>query len=81
MYFHTINALELQNKLIQNIQSITDLNFLNALQTMISRKTDGYALTDAQQESVDVSRKQFKAGEFKDQNTMLKEMKNWLNEK
>ncbi len=74
-----MNALELQNKLIQNIQNITDVNFLNALQTIIGRKTDGYALTDAQQESIDVSRNQFIKGEFKDQNTMLKEMKNWLN--
>lgn len=76
-----MNALELQNKLIQNIQNITDVNFLNALQTIIGRKADLYPLIDAQQESIEVSRKQFQKGEFKDQNTMINEMKDWLNEK
>jgi hypothetical protein len=73
-----MDIIELQNKLIKDIQKITDEELLNTIYQIIHSGTDIYKLTPEQKESIRVSREQIKRGEFKSHETVMKETRKWL---
>lgn len=76
-----MSSSELREKIIRDIKHINDGNFLEAVHSLImSRKNDvPYELTPQQKMSIEISRKQFKTGNFKQQDGLFREVRKWLN--
>lgn len=72
---------ELQNLLISDIQQIKNKNFLNAIYSIVHSGSTFGELNQEQKESIRVSRRQISKGEFKYQDVMIDQMKQWLKEK
>jgi len=73
------NTVQIKNNLISRIKTSTDLNFLKALQTIFdSSEQSLYELTNEQGESIEISRNQIKNGDFKTNETVISELKEWL---
>jgi len=72
-------ATEIKTSLINRINSIDDLNFLQAVQTIFdAAEKNLYQLTQEQSESIEVSRKQIASGKFKESHKVLSELRQWL---
>jgi len=78
-----MNTLEVKNHIIQRLSQIDDLNFLNAIKTIIESTANDnvYYLTEIQKEKLQESREQAKRGEVMDNDEVFKEIESWLEEK
>jgi hypothetical protein len=71
--------LDIKNNLINRIMSIDDINFLQALQTIFDVTDKNlFQLSDEQNASIEISRKQIASGEYKDNETVLSDLRQWL---
>jgi hypothetical protein len=71
--------LNIKNNLINRIMSIDDINFLQALQTIFDVTDKNlFQLSDEQNASIEISRKQIASGEYKDNETVLSDLRQWL---
>jgi len=78
-----METLELKNDLIQKIEAINDISFLEAIKTILDAKTEmtTLALTDEQLHEIIISKKEIEHGLFIEQGELEKEIKGWLKEK
>lgn len=75
-------SAQIKDNLITRIKNSDDLNFLKALQAIFDTSEQSlYHLSDEQAKSIDISREQIKAGEFKTNERVMSEMKEWLSKK
>ncbi len=73
---------QIKHNLIARIKASTDLNFLQALQTIFdSSEQSIFELSKAQQESIKESRTELEKGEALDNDLVLREMQEWLTKK
>jgi len=72
-------ALELRNNLIHRIGHIDDVNFLQAIQTILDASDKAVFLLNKEQlESISESRKQLKNGEGIKHKDVMSDLKGWL---
>ncbi|MBX9853342.1 MAG: hypothetical protein K2X86_16475 [Cytophagaceae bacterium] len=77
-----MNSIDLKTKLIEKINEIEDIEFLEAIKTILDTKTgDLYVLSDKQKESIEVSRRQIKGGKFFKNDEVFTELKEWIKKK
>lgn len=75
-------SAQIKDSLIARIKNSDDLNFLKALQTIFDTSEQSlYPLNDEQIKSIEISREQIKAGNFKTNERVMSEMKEWLSKK
>ncbi|MGB6036108.1 MAG: hypothetical protein WBG42_07555 [Cryomorphaceae bacterium] len=72
---------EKQNRIINEIKKIKDLDFLESLEMMLSNKTNTYTLSEEKLRLVEESQGQIKSGNSKSHKELIEEMKRWLSEK
>lgn len=73
---------QIKKNLISRIKDSTDLNFLNALQTIFdSSEQELYQLSNDQKTAIEISRMEIKNGNFHKNEEVISEMKEWLNKK
>ena len=73
---------QIKNNLISRIKNSTDLSFLKALQTIFDTSEQAlFQISSEQETSISVGRKQLKAGEFSNNESVISEMKEWLTKK
>ena len=75
-----METLELKNVLIQRIESINDISFLEAIKTILDAKTESKTLflTDELKKEIFNSKKEIEQGLFIEQRELDKEIKKWL---
>jgi len=72
----------IKNNLIRRIQDSEDLNFLKALQTIFDTSEQAlYPLSKEQEASIEIGRSDIKNGNFVDNETVISEMREWLEKK
>ena len=78
-----MNTLEVRSHIMQKLNQINDLKFLNALKIIVDSTTDDniYHLTEIQKEKLQESREQAKRGEVMDNDKVFEEIELWLEEK
>ena len=75
-------TLQIKTGLINRINSIDDLNFLQAIQTIFdATEKNLFPLNDDQVRSISRSRKQIASGQYKGNNEVLFELRKWLKRK
>lgn len=73
---------QIKNNLISRIKNSSDLSFLRALQTIIDTSEQSlFQLSQEQETSISIGRKQIKTGEFVNNESVISEMKEWLAKK
>ncbi len=73
---------QIKNNLISRIQNSKDLKFLTAIQTIFdSTEQTLYPISQEQENSIEISRKQIKNKEFSSNESVISEMKKWLTKK
>lgn len=76
-----MNTLELKNSLKVRIDYINDMKFLNALHTLVESKTENIiVLNEFQKEIINKSKKEFLEGNYFTNDSVNKEIKQWLRE-
>ena len=76
------STAHIKNNLIRRIQDSEDLNFLKALQTIFDTSEQAlYPLSDEQEASIEAGRNDIKNGNFVANETVISEMKEWLEKK
>lgn len=77
-----MNTIELKKNLKSKIDCITDNDFLIALNTIVTSKTqDIIPLSEEQKLQIKKSQKEYAAGNYFDNDTVNEEMEKWLREK
>jgi predicted transcriptional regulator len=77
-----MTSIDLKTKLIEIINEIEDIEFLEAIKTILDSKTAGhYALTDKQKENIEVGRQQIQNGNFLKNDEVFSELKEWIKKK
>ena len=78
-----MSTIELKNTIIEKLSQIDDPSFLKAIKTIVESKAneDVYKLSDFQKERIEESRVQMKLGQTISNETLQKEIKQWLNTK
>jgi hypothetical protein len=77
-----MKSSDLKTKLIERINEIEDLEFLEAIKTILDSKTaEPFPLSDQQKESIEISRQQIKNGDFLKNNEVFSDLKEWLKKK
>ncbi len=77
-----MNTLELKNIVISQISQIEDKSFLSALKTILDSKSkEKITLSAAQKDEIRTSKKEIGKKEFQDNDSLDKELKQWLTEK
>ncbi len=72
-------AHELRNNLIHRIEHIDDVNFLQAIQTILDSSDKGvFELNELQLKSISESRKELENGDGVDHEKVLSSLKGWL---
>jgi len=75
-------SAQIKESLITRIKNSDDINFLKALQTIFDTSEQSlYPLNEEQIKSIEISREQIKAGNFKTNERVMSEMKEWLSKK
>ncbi len=74
------NAIQIKNNLISRIKNSKDLSLLKALQTIFD-SLEEYHLSDAQKESIKMSRDEISVGNYIDNSTAISDIKEWLKKK
>jgi predicted transcriptional regulator len=74
-----MTTIELKKQLINRISEIDDESFLQAIKTILDSKTQSQviALTEAQRQEIDESKKQVEAGEFIEQDELDQKFNQW----
>ena len=74
-----MNTLELRNIVMAQVSQIEDKSLLSALKTIIETKVKPQIiLSDAQRSEIKASQKEVEAGNFKDNDVLDKEIRQWL---
>ncbi len=78
-----MNTIELKNILIQQIATINDKPFLEAIKTILDTKSESKVinLTNEQRLEIIESRKEIEKGLFVENDKLEKEIEKWLAEK
>lgn len=77
-----MNTLELKNIVISQISQIEDKSFLSALKTILDSKSkEKITLSKEQKNEIRASKKEILKNEFQDNDSLDKEVKQWLTEK
>lgn len=77
-----MSSIDLKTKLIEKINEIEDIEFLEAIKTILDTKSGNlYALSDKQKESIEVGRQQIKDGDFLKNDDVFTELKEWIKKK
>jgi len=77
-----MTSIDLKTKLIEIINNIEDVEFLEAIKTILDSKSENlYALSDKQKESIEVGRQQIKTGDFLKNDEVFSELKEWIKKK
>ena len=76
-----MTAIELKKLLINRIEEINDVSFLNAIKTILDTKTQSQiiTLTSEQRYEIRESKKEIEQGLFIEQVELDKEFNKWLN--
>lgn len=76
-----MTTIELKKQLINRISEIDDESFLQAIKTILDSKTQSQviALTKAQSQEIDESKKQVEVGEFIGQDELDQKFNQWKN--
>jgi hypothetical protein len=76
-----MTTIELKRQLINRISEIDDESFLQAIKTILDSKTQSQviALTKAQRQEIDESKKQVEVGEFIGQDELDQKFNQWKN--
>ncbi|WP_026715276.1 hypothetical protein [Flavobacterium daejeonense] len=73
---------QIKKNLISRIKDSTDLNFLNALQTIFDSSEQAlYQLSTNQQSSIETGKNEIKEGKFHSNDEVISEMRKWLKKK
>lgn len=76
-----MNTAELKYILKLKIDSISDENFLNDLNTLIESKTKNIiTLSEEQKQKINDSQKEYSEGNYYDNNLVNEEIEKWLQE-
>lgn len=76
-----MNTAELKYILKLKIDSISDENFLNDLNTLIESKTKNIiTLSEEQKQKINDSQKEYSEGNYYDNNLVKEEIEKWLQE-
>jgi len=79
---HEMTKLEIKNNLIKRIREIDDLQFLEAIRTIIDSKSEKtILLTDEQKNEILLSQKEVSEGLFIEQKQLDQEINKWLSGK
>ena len=77
-----MTKLEIKNNLIKRIKEIDDLQFLEAIRTIIDSKSEKtILLTDEQKDEILLSQKEVSEGLFIEQKQLDQEINKWLSGK
>ena len=78
-----MNAIQLKQELIQRISRIEDIDFLNAIKTILDykKKEPFLELTADQEKELLFASKEGKKGKVKSQSEMDQKVEEWLSEK
>ncbi len=75
-------ASQLKKNLISRIKDSKDLNFLNALQTILDSSEQAlFQLSEEQETAIEKGRNEIKDGNFFKNDEVISEMKQWLKKK
>lgn len=78
-----MSTIELRHIITEHLSHIEDVNFLNAIKTIIESKVSGsiYELSDYQKNRIDLARKQHKSGQTISHDKLQTEIDQWLGSK
>ena len=78
-----MSTVELRHHIIEKLSLIDDDSFLKAIKTIIESKVNEsmYKLSDFQKNRIESGRKQLKKGQSISNDTLQKEIDQWLNTK
>ena len=78
-----MSTIELRHHIIEKLSLIDDDSFLKAIKTIIESKVNEsvYKLSDFQKNRIESGRKQLKNGQSISNDTLQKEIDQWLNTK
>jgi hypothetical protein len=78
-----MSTVELRHHIIEKLSLIDDDSFLKAIKTIIESKVNEsvYKLSDFQKNRIESGRKQLKRGQSISNDTLQKEIDQWLNTK
>lgn len=77
-----MTSIDLKTKLIEIINEIEDIEFLEAIKTILDTKSGNlYTLSDKQKESIEVGRQQIKNGDFLKNDEVFSELKELIKKK
>jgi hypothetical protein len=78
-----MSTIELRHHIIEKLSLIDDDSFLKAIKTIIESKVNEsvYKLSDFQKNRIESGRKQLKKGQSISNDTLQKEIDQWLNTK
>jgi len=78
-----MRTIELRHHIIEKLSLIDDDSFLNAIKTIIESKVNEgvYKLSDFQKKRIESGRDQLKKGQSISNDTLQKEIDQWLNTK
>jgi hypothetical protein len=78
-----LSTIEIRHHIIEKLSLIDDDSFLNAIKTIIESKVNEgvYKLSDFQKKRIESGRGQFKKGQSISNDTLQKEIDQWLNTK
>ncbi len=78
-----MSTIELRHHIIEKLSLIDDDSFLNAIKTIIDSKVNEgvYKLSDFQKKRIESGRDQLKKGQSISNDTLKKEIDQWLNTK
>ena len=78
-----MSTIELRDRIIEKLSLIDDDSFLNAFKTIIESKVNEgvYTLSDFQKKRIESARDQLKKGQSISNDTLQKEIDQWLNTK
>ena len=76
------NTTQIKEKLISRIKESNDLSILKALQEILdSSEQSIFKLSPEQETSISIGREQIKNGEFSSNESVISEMREWLEKK
>jgi predicted transcriptional regulator len=77
-----MTSIDLKTKLIEIINEIDDVEFLEAIKTILdTRSGNQYTLSDKQKEGIEEGRQQIKEGNFLKNSDVFSELNEWIKKK